>query len=163
MVFCQYERNATKQYVPLKSLGFCWFQLLSWKMGISASFCPFFGHFRSLGPSLLLSQAREVILMGPRTGNAQKTGKTWQKYPFFSSTMEIARNLKISMLQLAISDRKIVFGLFEIASCSTEIFRFLTISIVEEKNVLFCQVLPVFLGISGPRAHHYCFSSLREK
>jgi len=40
--------------------------------------------------------------MGPRTGNAQKTGKTWQKYPFFSSTMEIARNLKISMLQLAI-------------------------------------------------------------
>ena len=71
-------------------------------MGISASFCPFFGHFRSLGPSLLLSQAREVILMGPRTGNAQKTGKTWQKYPFFSSTMEIARNLKISMLQLAI-------------------------------------------------------------
>ena len=50
----------------------------------------------------LLLQAREVILMGPWTGNAQKTGKTWQKYPFFSSTIEIARNLKISILQLAI-------------------------------------------------------------
>ena len=52
---------------------------------------------------------------------------------------------------------------WEIASCSIEIFRFLKISIVEEKNVLFCQVLPVFLGISGPRAHQYYFSSLREK
>ena len=46
-------------------------------------FCPFFGHFRSSGPSLLLSQAREVILMGPWTGNAQKTGKTWRKCIFF--------------------------------------------------------------------------------
>ena len=42
-------------------------------------------------------------MMGPRTGNAQKTGKTRRKWVFFNSTIEIARNLKISMLQLAIT------------------------------------------------------------
>ena len=39
-----------------------------------------------------------------------------------------------------------------IASCSIEIFRFLAISIVEEKNGYFCQVLPVFWAfpVRGP-------------
>ena len=59
------------------------FDSWGWKIYISAVFCPFFGHFRSSGPSLLLSQAREVILMGPWTGNARKTGKTRRKCIFF--------------------------------------------------------------------------------
>ena len=39
-----------------------------------------------------------------------------------------------------------------LASCSIEIFRFLAISIVEEKNGYFCQVLPVFWAfpVQGP-------------
>ena len=39
-----------------------------------------------------------------------------------------------------------------LASCSIEIFRFLAISIVEEKNGYFCQVLPVFWAfpVRGP-------------
>ena len=45
-------------------------------MGISAKFCPFFGHFRSKGPSVLLLELAREVMMGPRTGNAQKTGKT---------------------------------------------------------------------------------------
>ena len=72
-------------------------------MGISAKFCPFFGHFRSEGPSVLLLELAREVMMGPRTGNAQKTGKTRRKWVFFNSTMEIVRNLKISMLQLAIT------------------------------------------------------------
>ena len=44
-------------------------------------------------------------MMGPWTGNAQETGKTWRKWVFFNSTIEIARNLKISMLKLAIVER----------------------------------------------------------
>ena len=51
---------------------------------ISASFYPFFGYFRSVGPIITsLATAREVILMGPWTGNAQKTGKTRRKWIFF--------------------------------------------------------------------------------
>ena len=46
---------------------------------ISASFYPFFGHFRSVGPIITsLATAREVM-MGPWTGNARKKGKTWLK------------------------------------------------------------------------------------
>ena len=45
-------------------------------MGISAKFCPFFGHFRSEGPSVLLLELAREVMMGPRTGNAQKLGKT---------------------------------------------------------------------------------------
>ena len=47
-----------------------------------------------LGPSLLLSQAREVILMGPRTRNAQKTVKTRRKWVFF-----ILRNQSVLKLK----------------------------------------------------------------
>ena len=44
------------------------------------------------------------------------------------------------------------FYSFVIASCSIEIFRFLTISIVELKNTHFRQVLPVFWAfpVQGP-------------
>ena len=71
-------------------------------MGISAKFCPFFGHFRSKGPSVLLLELAREVMMGPRTGNAQKMGKTRQKYPFFNSTIEINRNLNISMLHIVL-------------------------------------------------------------
>ena len=39
-------------------------------------------------------QAREVILMGPRTGNDQKTGKTRRKWVFF-----ILRNQSVLKLK----------------------------------------------------------------
>ena len=71
-------------------------------MGISAKFCPFFGHFRSEGPSVLLLELAREVMMGPRTGNAQKTGKMRQKYPFFNSTIDINRNLNISMLHIGL-------------------------------------------------------------
>ena len=71
-------------------------------MGISASFCPFFGHFRSLGPSLLLSQAGEAIMMGPRTGNAQKTGKIEAEMGILKLNNRNVRNLKISMLHIVL-------------------------------------------------------------
>ena len=70
-------------------------------MFFSAKFCPFFRVFRVQGPIIIASRAiaREVM-MGPRV-----TGKTRRKWVFFNSTIEIARNLKISMLQLAIVER----------------------------------------------------------
>ena len=39
-------------------------------------------------------QAREVILMGPRTGNDQKTGKTRRKWVFFILRNQSALKLK---------------------------------------------------------------------
>ena len=79
---------------------YCWV----FKIPISASVLPVFWAFPVLGPIITsLAIAREAIMMGPRTGNAQKTGKTRRKWVFFNSTMEIVRNLKISMLQLAIT------------------------------------------------------------
>ena len=100
---CQYERNVTKQYVALKFLGFWHFYCWVFKIPISASVLPVFWAFPVLGPIITsLAIAREAIMMGPRTGNAQKTGKTRRKWVFFNSTIEIVRNLKISMLQLAI-------------------------------------------------------------
>ena len=43
---------------------------------------------------LLLLQAQEVILMGPWTGNAQKTGKTRRKWVFFILRIQSALKLK---------------------------------------------------------------------
>ena len=52
------------------------------------------GGWRSSGPSLLLLQAQEVLLMGPWTGNAQKTGKTRRKWVFFILRIQSALKLK---------------------------------------------------------------------
>ena len=108
-VLGQCERNVTKQYVALKFLGFWHFHCWVFKIPISASVLPVFWAFPVLGPIITsLAIAREAIMMGPRTGNAQKTGKTRRKWVFFNSTIEIVRNLKISMLQLAITHYSLV-------------------------------------------------------
>ena len=71
-------------------------------MGISAKFCPFFGHFRSEGPSVLLLELAREVMMGPRTGNAQKTGKTEAEMGILKLNNRNVRNLKISMLHIVL-------------------------------------------------------------
>ena len=71
-------------------------------MGISAKFCPFFGHFRSKGPSLLLLELAREVMMGPRTGNAQKTGKT-------KAEMGIFHPQKLILTQIDKSSTHILF------------------------------------------------------
>ena len=77
--------NFTKQYVY--TTFFCFrefFYSWGWKISISALVLPVFWAFLVLGPIITsLATAREVILMGPWTGNAQKTGKTRRKWIFF--------------------------------------------------------------------------------
>ena len=50
-------------------------------------------------------QAREVILMGPRTGNDQKTGKTRRKWVFFilrnQSALKLKKVVHITVYSLA--------------------------------------------------------------
>ena len=71
-------------------------------MGISAKFCPFFGHFRSKGPSVLLLELAREVMMGPRTGNAQKTGKT-------KAEMGIFHPQKLILTQIDKSSTHILF------------------------------------------------------
>ena len=71
-------------------------------MGISAKFCPFFRHFRSEGPSVLLLELAREVMMGPRTGNAQKTGKTEAEMGILKLNNRNVRNLKISMLHIVL-------------------------------------------------------------
>ena len=98
-------KKCHKTICSIEIFRFLTFPLLSFKIPISASVLPVFWAFPVLGPIITsLTIVREAIMMGPWTGNAQKTGKTRRKWVFFNSTMEIARNLKISMLQLAISN-----------------------------------------------------------
>ena len=72
-------------------------------MGISAKFCPFFGHFRSEGPSVLLLELAREVMMGPRTGNAQKTGKT-------KAEMGIFHPQKLILTQIDKSSTHILFS-----------------------------------------------------
>ena len=96
-------KKCHKTICSIEIFRFLTFPLLSFKIPISASVLPVFWAFPVLGPIITsLTIVREAIMMGPWTGNAQKTGKTRRKWVFFNSTMEIVRNLKISMLQLAI-------------------------------------------------------------
>ena len=44
-------------------------------MGISAKFCPFFGHFRSKGPSVLLLERSERSNDGPEDRKCPKNGQ----------------------------------------------------------------------------------------
>ena len=77
--------NFTKQYVYTTFFCFCeFFYSWGWKISISTLVLPVFWAFPVLGPIITsLATAREVILMGPWTGNAQKTGKTRRKWIFF--------------------------------------------------------------------------------
>ena len=103
-VFVPIWKKCHKTICSIEIFRFLTFLLLSFKIPISASILPVFWAFPVLGPIITsLTIVREAIMMGPWTGNAQKTGKTRRKWVFFNSTMEIARNLKISMLQLAIA------------------------------------------------------------
>ena len=103
-VFVPIWKKCHKTICSIEIFRFLTFPLLSFKIPISASVLPVFWAFPVLGPIITsLTIVREAIMMGPWTGNAQKTGKTRRKWVFFNSTMEIVRNLKISMLQLAIS------------------------------------------------------------
>ena len=103
-------KKCHKTICSIEIFRFLAFLLLSFKIPISASVLPVFWAFPVLGPIITsLTIVREAIMMGPWTGNAQKTGKTRRKWVFFNSTMEIVRNLKISMLQLAIVNIVTIF------------------------------------------------------
>ena len=115
------------------------FDSWGWKIYISAVFCPFFGHFRSSGPSLLLSQAREVILMGPWTGNAQKTGKTWRKCIFFvlrnQNSLKLKKVVYTTVYSVSVSKLTIDVGRNNI--CTTRLFCKLRLATCEQSWVLY--------------------------
>ena len=71
-------------------------------MFFSAKFCPFFGYFGSKGPSVLLLELAREVMMGPRTGNAQKTGKT-------KAEMGIFHPQKLILTQIDKSSTHILF------------------------------------------------------
>ena len=64
---------------------------------------PVFWSFPVRGPIIIASRAiaREVM-MGPRTGNAQKTGKTEAEMGILKLNNRNVRNLKISMLHIVL-------------------------------------------------------------
>ena len=72
------------------------------KKPISAAFYPFFGHFRSKGPSVLLLELAREVMMGPRSGNAQKTG---ENKVFFILRNQFSHKLK----KVVVSEKKSSF------------------------------------------------------
>ena len=65
-------------------------------------FTRFLGISGPKGPSVLLLELAREVMMGPRTGNAQKTGKTEAEMGILKLNNGNVRNLKISMLHIVL-------------------------------------------------------------